>query len=295
MGTVITHDDKLLFDVSQQMGIARNVQKVKSHSVFKYLKLPKCRQIPQTVAVLATSGGGGYFHWFTDALPRLKILRQTFPWSIEYIDKFLVNKGIPAITESLGMLNIPLDKFLIIDSQTHIQAKTFVIPSLPGNMGNPPSWACEFLRENFLKHRAEINRIPKLYISRKKAKYRRVINEENVLSCLSNCGFTPVNLEDHRLATQIALLSNAEVIVAPHGAGLTNLIWCNPGTKILEFFSPNYVNVCFWTIANQIGLEYFYLIGEGERPVEYFDPHLVCDDIHVSIEKLRLSLEMLFS
>ena len=106
-------------------------------------------------------------------------------------------------------------------------------------------------------------------------------------------GFTPIWLEDHNIATQIALFSGAEFIVAPHGAGLTNLIWCNSSAKVLEIFSPNYVNVCFWAIANQVGMEYFYLIGEGKKPPEYIDPHLVGDNINVPIEELHRSLDIL--
>ena len=33
----------------------------------------------------------------------------------------------------------------------------------------------------------------------------------------------------------------------------------------------------------QIKLDYFYLIGDGEIPLDYFDPHLITDDISVPI------------
>jgi hypothetical protein len=298
MGTIVTHDDKLLFDVSLQFGVGRNINLVKSHLAFNYLKLPKCDRIPLTIAVLATSGDGSYFHWLTDSLPRLEILKQTLPLGLESIDRFLVNKGgMSIIVESLKILNIPLEKVIFADRNTHIQAETLIVPSLPGNTGDSPLWVCKFLRNNFLQHKTDINPIgnKKLYISRSKAKYRRVTNEASVLECLSKYGFTPVYLEEYNFATQIAILSNAEVIVAPHGAGLTNLMWCNPGTKVLEIFSPNYINVCYWAIADRIGLDYFYLIGDGEKPTEYFDPHLCGDDISVSIADMRLSLDMILN
>ena len=71
------------------------------------------------------------------------------------------------------------------------------------------------------------------------------------------------------------------------------MIWCNSSAKVLEIFSPNYVNVCFWAIASQIETEYFYLIGDGEKPPDYIDPHLVTDNINVPIEELRRSLDIL--
>ncbi|MBN3898303.1 MAG: glycosyltransferase family 61 protein [Nostoc sp. NOS(2021)] len=285
-GTVITHDDRLLCDVS---GIESS-----EHHVFPYFKLPKCEQVSETVAVLATGAGGKYFHWLLDALPRLEILKKTLPKGLDSIDKYIVNRGISAIPESLEILGISSKKLLFCDSNFHIQAASLVIPSLPGSIGDPPAWVCKFLRENFLKNKADINTPSRLYISRAKAEYRRVKNEENVVKCLSNYGFTAVYLEEYSFAMQIDILSNAEVIVAPHGAGLSNLIWCNHGAKVLEIFSPNYVNVCFWAIANQIGLEYFYLIGDGKKPVDYFDPHLIHDDINVPIDELTLVLKAIF-
>jgi capsular polysaccharide biosynthesis protein len=293
MGTVITHDNKLLFDVSLQFGVGRDVHSIKSHHIFNYFRLPKCQEVPQTVALIATAGGNRYFHWLTDALPRIEILKKTLPGGIKNIDKFIINNGIPIIEESLHMLGIPLDKLIFVDSSTHIQAQSLVVPSLPGSTGNPPLWVCDFLRESFLKHKANIEPITKLYISRSKASYRKVKNEGDLLKCLSSFGFTTVWLEDHDFATQIALLANAKVIVAPHGAGLSNLMWCNSGTKIIEIFSPNYVNLCFWTIANQIGLDYFYLIDNGKNLPNDFSSYLDSDDIIVPIEELSRFLEML--
>ena len=223
----------------------------------------------------------------------LQILKKALPNGIEGIDKFIVNEGVPAVVESLELLNISMDKLIFLDARTHIQAETLIAPSLPGDTCNSPAWVCNFLRDIFLRYKANISPIPRLYISRSKAKYRRVDNEGEVIKCLSKNGFTTIRLEDYDFSSQIALLSNAEVVVAPHGAGLTNLVWCSSTAKVLEIFSPNYLNLSFWTIANHVGLEYFYLIGDGQRPPDLVDPYLIEDDIHVSIEKLALCLDML--
>jgi hypothetical protein len=45
--------------------------------------------------------------------------------------------------------------------------------------------------------------------------------------------------------------------IAPHGAGLANLMFCRPGTRILQLYSPNYVNPMFWYMSNQVGLNYY--------------------------------------
>ena len=53
--------------------------------------------------------------------------------------------------------------------------------------------------------------------------------------------------------------------MAPHGAGLTNLVWCAPHTKVLEIFSPLYVNLCYWAIASVTQADYYYLLGNAEE------------------------------
>jgi capsular polysaccharide biosynthesis protein len=64
------------------------------------------------------------------------------------------------------------------------------------------------------------------------------------------------------LAEQIDCMRRAEVGVAPHGAGLTNLVWADPGTKVAELFAKEYVNACYWLIADMLGQHYGFAIGQ---------------------------------
>jgi capsular polysaccharide biosynthesis protein len=293
-GTIITPDDKLLFDVSLQFGVTFHPDRVRDHYVLNCLKLPKCEIVNVTIAVIASAGAEGYFHLLTDVIPRVAILRQAAPHLFEKIDKFLVSPGIPAIAGMLKRVGIPEEKILFASPSLHLQASQLVVPSLPGIAGLLPNWSCHYLREHFLPH-ADPNshNIPRLYISRSRAAYRRVVNELEVIDCLSQFGFQVVFLEELELSHQIALFAHAEIIVAPHGAGLTNLIWCNPTAKVIEIFSPSYVNVCFWTIANHVGLKYCYLLGESDQPNDGEDPHLIGEDIFVNLEQLNLALTQL--
>ena len=66
---------------------------------------------------------------------------------------------------------------------------------------------------------------------------------------------------------QIDLFAGAEVVVAPHGAALANLVFCPPGVRVLELFHPRYVNPCYWAIADNPGADYRYLVcGRDGRP-----------------------------
>ncbi len=120
-----------------------------------------------------------------------------------------------------------------------------------------------------------------------------VINEPEVIHVLKEYGFNMLTMECMTVREQARLLASADIVVAPHGGGLTNLVFCRPGTKVVEFFSPNYLNVCYWSICNHVGLEYYYLVGEGVRPAEGADPSLVYDNITVNVENLRMILKKL--
>ena len=66
------------------------------------------------------------------------------------------------------------------------------------------------------------------------------------------------------------LFYNAEVIVAPHGAGLSHLVFADLKVRVLELFAPIYVQQHYWHISNVMGFDYHYLLGEdkGERCVD---------------------------
>ena len=63
-------------------------------------------------------------------------------------------------------------------------------------------------------------------------------------------------------------------------------MFASPETKVVEIFSPNYVNVCNASIASRLDLQYSYLIGKGERPPLGVDPFHVYEDITADVARL---------
>jgi capsular polysaccharide biosynthesis protein len=63
----------------------------------------------------------------------------------------------------------------------------------------------------------------------------------------------------------VSLFKNADIVIAPHGAGLTNITFCKPGTKCLEFISPRLVSDLFAVLSEVVGVEYYYLIGSMKQ------------------------------
>ncbi|NET41044.1 FkbM family methyltransferase [Okeania sp. SIO2B3] len=252
-------------------------------------KLLPVSYIDGTVAFLSVRGVESYYHWIFDLVSRFELIRAAeIPF--HNIDKFVVNSCIDTFQkETLRLLGIPEEKIIESSNFPHIQAKNLIVPSLSGST-RIPKWVCDFLRREFLNYAKfeEEARPKRLYISRKLAVSRRIINEDEVVNFLREYGFETVIFESISFREQISFMAAAEVVVAPHGAGLTNLVFCCPGTKVVEIFSPNYVNGCFWVIANQVDLEYYYLIGDK---IPNQQKHPVAEDILVDINALSKIVE----
>jgi hypothetical protein len=97
--------------------------------------------------------------------------------------------------------------------------------------------AYTFLRERFLPHIVKYSRnsFPKrIYISRRSATKRKVLNEEEVETTLTALGFTTMLFETMGAIEQMAVTRNAECVVSAHGAALANTIFCEPRTRVVE-------------------------------------------------------------
>ncbi|HEY9700544.1 MAG TPA: glycosyltransferase 61 family protein [Trichocoleus sp.] len=288
---VLTAEQQLLGDLSPEFPLLSPGHPDKhpsQHSLFQQEILPPAYQMEGTIAVLAGLMNGMYFHWMFDVLPRLDLLRRS---GIDFnkIDGFVVSHHLPFQRETLQLLGIPASKILEPQLCSRIQASQLIVPSFPAVPAWMPKWACEFLRSTFLRSNVrEGGR--RLYVSRHLTANRRIINEAEIIDFLSELGFQIVTLESLSVLEQAALLADAKVVISPHGGGLTNLVFCSPGTKVIEIFSPKFVYPCYWLVSNLVNLEYYYLLGkipEGEylHQLLYSNPRL--EDIFVDLGELK--------
>ena len=71
---------------------------------------------------------------------------------------------------------------------------------------------------------------------------------------LDKNGFIVVYLEDFCVEEQISLFNEAEVIVAVHGAALTNILFTKKNTKVVEIGHERGSPTCFEDLAKELGL-----------------------------------------
>jgi hypothetical protein len=88
------------------------------------------------------------------------------------------------------------------------------------------------------------------------------------------------------------MFAEAECIVSPHGAALTNILFASAGASVIEILAPDYVDVGFWKLAAAIpGLNYRYLLGRGRRPRPGREEVGVMSDITVDLGALERALD----
>ena len=270
-------------------------QERKEHSVFQLEEIPPVEKIEGKVAVLSGLAGHIYYHWMFDILPRIELIQRS-NLKLSDIDCFVVNSiSKPFQKETLELLNIPANKILESDRHAHIQATELIVPSFPGYMDWVPPGTMQFLRQTFLPqiNLAKNKLSKKIYISRAKAKNRQIINEAEVSQLLTSQGFRTIFLEEMSVLEQVAIFANAEEIVAPHGSGLTNIVFCSPNTKVVELFSPNYQRTDYWMISQHLELQHYYLVGENFECLSLRNlmyQNSLTEDILVNISSLELIL-----
>ncbi|MBD1910776.1 MULTISPECIES: glycosyltransferase 61 family protein [unclassified Leptolyngbya] len=266
------------------------------HPLLRRATLPAPQKIDGRVAILSGLSNSVYFHWMLDLLPRFELLRQA-GITPEQVDYYLVDTKHPFQKETLEQLGIPLEKAISPELVPHLEARSLILPSFPASISWMPEWACDFLRQAFL---GDATNQPgsgrRLYISRAQASVRRLINEPQVLSALKPWGFETIHLENFSVQEQACLFAQAEVIVTLHGSGLTNLVFCQPATTVIELFSPEYVYPCYWLVANWRHLKYHYLLGqvpEGLFLHQMLYPDSRQEDVWVEPEHLLETLQKL--
>jgi capsular polysaccharide biosynthesis protein len=142
-----------------------------------------------------------------------------------------------------------------------------------------------FSRNLFLKSPSfdSKNKGNRFYVQRGNTKRRKVINEPQVISLLRKYGFEPIEMDNKTVQQQAELFSQAEAIVAPHGAALTNLLFVQAGVKVIELIPYGYTNNCFYAMASHGAAEYFYLQGEKANQG---NSDIRCLDLYIDIQKL---------
>jgi len=260
-GAVLTSDGRVLEESSFAWG-----NSPRTWPVFSRLRVPEIRQKSGAMLTLLSpvAGKPNYFHWWVDTLPRLAVAEAA---GIRRFQVIVPDRMEDWQRESLERLGISSNRWEPFGDD-HWQVESLLFPSLMGYSGMVRPWAVDWLRRKIgLPKPAAGKR--RLYLRRTKAGYRQVANEAELLPILKSYKFEFLETQGMSLAEQMKLFSSAEVVVSIHGAGLANLLFAPPKTRVVEFMSPHpaYTNTCYYSLCSAVGHRYGVIFGKHPGPV----------------------------
>jgi hypothetical protein len=228
------------------------------------LRYQLTRTLPlNTVFSLVNVWSGNYFHWTLEGLTRLYFL-QLYKDITSQSPKLLIDPQAPQwMKDSLTLLGYAAEDIIEWDA-TYARADCVLVASTPTVNGQRSPSAVRWVKTKILQSLGEkMSRVnsPYIYISRRNSKRRRIINEEALLELFTKYDIQAFELENLSFSEQVHLFSQASLIIGPHGAGFSNAIYSDKAT-LIEFFEQNYINPCFYRMAQALDLNYYYLVGE---------------------------------
>lgn len=216
-----------------------------------------------------------YFHWLCDTLPRLEVALSAYQ---EFQDGARLLLPPQIMAWEVAKATLALYPGLDIQSYSKrggsARIEKLVVPrktSLSGNYNEPLIRRVATRLTDGLPYRdGPAGMRNNVYISRAQVGIRRVLNENEMTPVLTAAGVTSHLFENLSFAQQVTTMRGADILVAPHGAGLSNMLFMKPGSLIVEIFAAGApINPCYYALANALGHRYRYVLGmpefEGQR------------------------------
>jgi len=234
--------------------------------------------------IVIWSKGGNYYHWLHDTLERLFRVQEHLPEDIRYIVP--ANLG-PLQLETLRLVGIRQDQLVPFDGEEVWELETLYFSNRTTNSGSDRREADEWLRDKiFEAYQVESAAATRrLFVSRRIAAKRKVINEPAVEEYLEQFGFEICTPETLSFREQVELFSQAKVVVSTHGAGLTNMLFAPAGLVVVDMIPASKMDnsYVFWTMSVELRHHYWYFVVED----------VPGGDARVPIEKLAKTIELL--
>lgn len=229
-----------------------------------------------------------YFHFLTDALGQLhwrdrvpglnkaKMVVSGYPKPAEALLPFMGAAQAAAGLKASDMQ--PTDGTLLF-------CRKVIFPKRDTGMS---PWKAQHLRKVFGVEGRPRGR-KRLYVARGAAPRRRVLNEAAVERLLAQYDFVSINPGALRFEEQVALFSEAEVVVGPHGAGLTNCVFMAPGGAVIELTHDKRVVWTYHEVAGAAGLNYACIVSDAVLNAANDD--VLFADFAVDLDALETALK----
>jgi glycosyltransferase involved in cell wall biosynthesis len=220
-----------------------------------------------------------YSHWLSAHLPKFVLLKR-----LGLLDDVLLPSALPrAHADSLRCLGLDPESFRTFDPGAVQRIREM-------NILSTDRFRPELVRSvrDALAPPGAVEPWRRVYITRARAGRRALLNETRILDAMRRFNFEIVAMETLSFRQQLELMAETRLLVAPHGAGLTNMIFCPPGTHVVEIANLDFPNPNFYALASALGPDYSLVPGHSTG-----DGHPIFRDIIADADALDAILPRL--
>jgi len=259
-GFVCTRDWEVLPDMEYRLTDYPEIRNWKSRNVTRRTG---------TFSTVFSWNAGNFAHWLLDFMPRLHLLEKAEPTA--KITLVMPDFIRPTLRESLEIL-LPKNFTLEYHPQdTWFQTEKFLWATVVSGRCNffLPAESFEALRRPiFAKYGLPEKHTKKrrIFVTRRHATTRRVLNEPEVSALLTRYGFEGIELSELSFRQQVELFHEADIVVGPHGAGLASITFSGD-IKLVVFYATQLPLNHWHTLARGLGQEHYFLmsnVGEDD-------------------------------
>jgi hypothetical protein len=196
-----------------------------------------------------------YYHWMTQALPRLLMAFKTGKAFQLLIPQ---NHNSQFHKQTLKMLGVEHWTFFDNDKR-YFKIENLMYPSHDIQVGDYHDDLIRELAEILQSKTESPYGLKRIFVQRTSKKSRLILNEQEVLKVFSKWNFEVVNFEEFNFQQQSDIAKSASVIAGVHGAGLTNMLFMKAGSKVLELTTAlEGEQYYYYTLANALQHNYYY-------------------------------------
>ncbi|AMV32758.1 hypothetical protein VN12_11585 [Pirellula sp. SH-Sr6A] len=238
--------------------------------------IPTPQRVPGSAISMNNCSCHNFFHWLTEVAPRALAAMQ---FGNEEAMTYIVDHRSAYQREILQLLGTKPSQWIQPHSHLHLQPDQLLWCNEPTS-----HLLSEFAARIQLTGRPTKSLPRKIYISRRKAAHRNLINEQEVDSQLRSEGFECYDFEALPIQSQIELISAADSIVALHGAALAHLIFASPGTQVVEIFPASRQNYDLYPrISRMRGLRHSLVLASQSKHRQQI--HVRCNDLFRALQE----------
>ena len=216
----------------------------------------KIRQIDsrchfEEAIVIAANTPKNYFHNVYHCLAAAHQAAKETSWPI------IIPACAPSVIKPLWtLLGNDLGQLVILDTDVTVGSCVVV----RGNGGSVRRSLASDLRARLATSGPTPRR---LYLNRLDTSRRQLLNEVALQERLISEGFESYSPGELPITEQLRLAIQAETIVAPHGAGMTNILTAQLGANVLELTVPHWPNQTYKVVSAVMGFRYSTQPGES--------------------------------